>query len=267
MRTYVRMTSDGSAYARFRRALETGNEVLVLGAARELPQIALDDALRICLVLRDGDRARYDRAAVRWLGRFALEARAVMIRDLRAAAAALDAPPIRSANRWRVPDARQAGRLAGVTADDVMVTVERALDRYVASGHLPGYVAGVDVDGETAICAAGTLALGSDDPMDRQTIFRIASLSKIVGGVLALTLVQDGTIRLDDEVGRWLPELAAPRVLRAPGSKLDDTVPARRPILVSDLLTMTAGFGLPLGDSPLRAAMIANGLMPGPLAP
>ena len=56
MRTYVRVTSDGSAYARFRRALETGNELLVLTAARELPQVALDDALRICLVLRDGDR-------------------------------------------------------------------------------------------------------------------------------------------------------------------------------------------------------------------
>ena len=68
------VTSDGSPYARFRRALETGNELLVLAAARELPQVALDDALRICLVLRDGDRRRYDRAAVRWLGRFALEA-------------------------------------------------------------------------------------------------------------------------------------------------------------------------------------------------
>src|SRR5450755_3091394 len=87
------MTSDGSPYARFRRALETGNEMLVLGAARELPQIALDDALRICLVLRDGDPGRYERAAVRWLGRFALEARAVTIRDLRAAAAALEALP------------------------------------------------------------------------------------------------------------------------------------------------------------------------------
>ena len=92
------VTSDGSPYVRFRRALETGNELLVLGAARELPQIALDDALRICLVLRDGDRGRYDRAAVRWLGRFALEARAVTIRDLRAAAAALDALPSRSAD-------------------------------------------------------------------------------------------------------------------------------------------------------------------------
>ncbi len=90
------VTSDGSPYARFRRALETGNELLVLSTARELPQIALDDALRICLVLRDGDRRRYDRAAVRWLGRFALEARAVTIRDLRAAASALDALPTRS---------------------------------------------------------------------------------------------------------------------------------------------------------------------------
>jgi hypothetical protein len=91
------VTSDGSPYARFRRALETGNEMLVLGAARELPQIALDDALRICLVLRDGDPHRYERAAVRWLGRFALEARAATIPDLRAAAAALEALPTRTA--------------------------------------------------------------------------------------------------------------------------------------------------------------------------
>ena len=53
------VTSDGSPYARFRRALATGNENLVVAAARELPQVALDDALRICLVLRSGDRGRY----------------------------------------------------------------------------------------------------------------------------------------------------------------------------------------------------------------
>ncbi len=89
------MTSDGNPYARFRRALETGNESLVTAAALELPRIALDDALRICLVLRGGDPARYERAAVRWLGRFALEARRVTIHDLRAAADALDALPAR----------------------------------------------------------------------------------------------------------------------------------------------------------------------------
>lgn len=87
------MTSEGNPYARFRRALNTGNEAIVLAAARELPQIALDDALRICLVLRDGDPRRYERAAMRWLGRFALEAHGATIADLRRAAEALDVLP------------------------------------------------------------------------------------------------------------------------------------------------------------------------------
>ncbi|MBV9603664.1 MAG: hypothetical protein JO027_01080 [Solirubrobacterales bacterium] len=91
------MTSDGNPYARFRRALATGNETLVVAAARELPQVSLDDALRICLVLRGGDPVRYERAAVRWLGRFALEARGVTIEDLRLAAQALDELPARAA--------------------------------------------------------------------------------------------------------------------------------------------------------------------------
>jgi hypothetical protein len=87
------VTSDGNPYARFKRALETGNSALVTAAALELPRIALDDALRICLVMRSGDPTRYDRAAVRWLGRFALEASNATIDDLRQAADALDALP------------------------------------------------------------------------------------------------------------------------------------------------------------------------------
>ena len=87
------MTSQGSAYVRFRRALDTGNELLVIATARELPTVPLEDALRICLLIRGGDRDRYERAAVRWLGRFALEARSVTIAGLRTAADALDALP------------------------------------------------------------------------------------------------------------------------------------------------------------------------------
>lgn len=90
------MTSDGNAYVRFRRALQSGNETLIVAAARELPKVALDDALRICLVLRGGDPSRYERAAVRWLGRFALEGRGVTIEDLRLAAEALDVLPERA---------------------------------------------------------------------------------------------------------------------------------------------------------------------------
>ena len=84
------MTSEGNPYVRFRRALASGSATLVTAAALELPRVSLDDALRICLVLREGDRNRFERAAVRWLGRFALEARGATIDDLRTAAEALD---------------------------------------------------------------------------------------------------------------------------------------------------------------------------------
>jgi hypothetical protein len=98
LREHVFVSSDGNPYARFKRALETGNASPVAAAARELPQVALDDALRICLVLRGGDAQRYERAAVRWLGRFALEAHGVRIEDLRLAADALAALPERTAD-------------------------------------------------------------------------------------------------------------------------------------------------------------------------
>lgn len=90
------VTSDGSAYSRFRRALDTGNELLVLATARELPQVSLADALRVVLLFRDGEPDRYERACVRWLGRFALEARGVTIDAIRAAAEALDVLPERA---------------------------------------------------------------------------------------------------------------------------------------------------------------------------
>ena len=81
----------GSPHARFRRALATGNPTLVLAAASELRRVDLPDALAICLVLLDGGSARYDRAAVRWHGRFALEAPGLELRDATLVLASLDA--------------------------------------------------------------------------------------------------------------------------------------------------------------------------------
>jgi hypothetical protein len=65
----------GSPYARFRRALETNSPVLVTAAALELPRLTLADALRVCLVYARTDRERFERAIVRWHGRFCLEAK------------------------------------------------------------------------------------------------------------------------------------------------------------------------------------------------
>ena len=87
------VNSDGRAYPRFRRALNTGNLNLIRAAAAELPHVGLRDALEICLLVRDEDLERFERAAVRWLGRFALEAREVTIDAVQTAAAALEALP------------------------------------------------------------------------------------------------------------------------------------------------------------------------------
>ncbi len=69
------MTSQGSNYARFRRALAGANPAVAWSAAAELPRLDLADALALCLLLVDTDRSRYERAIARWHGRFCLETR------------------------------------------------------------------------------------------------------------------------------------------------------------------------------------------------
>jgi hypothetical protein len=85
------MTSQGGAYTRFTRALGTGNLLLIRAAAAELPHVPpLNDALRICLLLRDAEPAVYERAVVRWLGRFCLERPKATVADVLEAARAFD---------------------------------------------------------------------------------------------------------------------------------------------------------------------------------
>lgn len=88
MRTSVRMTSDGSPYTRFHRALATGNLYLVRTAAAELPQVQLSDALQILPLMRD-DEVLYERAALRWIGRFCLECNTASLEEVEAVGQAL----------------------------------------------------------------------------------------------------------------------------------------------------------------------------------
>lgn len=82
-------------------------------------------------------------------------------------------------------------------------------------------------------------------PMKRDTIFRLASMSKPITAVAALMLVEDGRIALEDPVDRWLPELARRRVLEDPNGPLDRTTPSPRPITLRDLLMYRMGLGIP----------------------
>ncbi|MEI7915064.1 MAG: serine hydrolase domain-containing protein [Mycobacteriaceae bacterium] len=78
-------------------------------------------------------------------------------------------------------------------------------------------------------------------PMSRDTIFRIASMTKPVTVAAAMALVEEGKLALSDPVSRWLPELADMRVLADPTGPLDNTVAAVRPITIDDLMTHRSG--------------------------
>jgi CubicO group peptidase (beta-lactamase class C family) len=123
-----------------------------------------------------------------------------------------------------------------------MAELSDILGRHVRSGALPGAV-GLVVRGDRAeVAAVGSASVGGA-PMTRESIFRIASITKPITAASLMMLVDDGRIALDDPVDEWLPELAKPSVVRTPASEVGDVVPAARPITVFDLLTSRAGYG------------------------
>jgi CubicO group peptidase (beta-lactamase class C family) len=127
-----------------------------------------------------------------------------------------------------------------------------------AHHEVPGLVALVAKRGEVEVVALGSTEKHGTVCVARDSIFRIASMSKPVTAAATMVLVDDGVVSLDTPVERWLPELANRRVLRSLDSELDDTVAVERLPTVRDLLTFTWGFGLPMkppGTLPIQRAI------------
>jgi CubicO group peptidase (beta-lactamase class C family) len=141
---------------------------------------------------------------------------------------------------------------------------------YVERDDVPGLVTLVSRRDEVHVAALGMKAIGGSEPMRRDTIFRIASVTKPIVAAAAMILVEECTLRLDEPVDGLLPELADRRVLRAISSPLDDTVPANRPITLRDLLTFRLGIGAVMvfpPRYPIQQAMAEAGVAPGPTLP
>lgn len=141
--------------------------------------------------------------------------------------------------------------------------------RHVGEGKIPGLVTLVSRRGETHVDTIGTTTDGGTEPIRRDTIFRVASMTKPVTAVATLSMVEDCVLRLDDPIDELLPELADRQVLRAVDGPIDDTVPAQRSITTRDLLTFTFGHGMlmvPPG-TPIVEALAERGLGPGPPQP
>jgi CubicO group peptidase (beta-lactamase class C family) len=118
-----------------------------------------------------------------------------------------------------------------------------AMAARVEKGEMPGMVSLIAQRDDVHVDAIGVKALGGTQPMRRDTLFRIASMTKPILAAATMMLVEQGKLGPDDPVDTWLPELANRRVLRRVDGPLDDTVAARRPITLDDLLTFRMGFG------------------------
>lgn len=148
-----------------------------------------------------------------------------------------------------------------------MSDLHSLLETQVGAGPLAGAVALVAHGEEVEVAAAGSLDVAGTAPMARDSLFRVASVTKPVTAAATMMLVEDGLLALDVPVARWLPELAEPTVVRTPSAPLDDVVPADRPITVADLLTFRAGYGFPADFSLPAVAPLFAELKQGPPRP
>ncbi len=122
-----------------------------------------------------------------------------------------------------------------------------AIGTMVDAGGLAGAVTLVWRDGRVIHSAgAGWRDIEAGLPMERNTLFRIASMTKPITSTVALMLLEEGHFALSDPIARWAPEFARMRVLRSSTGPLDQTDPAERPITFEDLLTHRSG--LTYGD-------------------
>ncbi len=132
--------------------------------------------------------------------------------------------------------------MADLLTADGLAQVHKVAAGHVGDDRVPGLVALIARGGQVHAEVLGSLTIGGP-PVRRDSLFRIASMTKPVTGVATLALAAEGLFRLDEPVDRLLPELANRQVLRRMDGPLDDTVPAHRAITVRDVLTYTFGFG------------------------
>lgn len=148
-----------------------------------------------------------------------------------------------------------------------LARLSRAMAAHVADGTIAGAVFLLARRGEVHAETIGVQDLATGTPMRRDTMFRIASVTKPIMAAAAMALVEEGLIRLDQPVDCRLPELADRRVLRMMDGPLEDTVPAERALTLRDLLTFRCGIGAtmsPPGSTPLQRAMAELEVAPGP---
>src|ERR1700722_9792532 len=130
----------------------------------------------------------------------------------------------------------------------------------VANGKIPGAILLIQQHGKPVYHEFfGVRDVATKQPMTDDTIFRLFSMTKPITSVVAMQLIEEGKLKLDDPVAKYIPSFANVKVgvenKAADGTKTLDLVAPKRPITILDLMTQTSGitYGF-YGDSMVRLA-------------
>jgi CubicO group peptidase (beta-lactamase class C family) len=141
-----------------------------------------------------------------------------------------------------------------------LAATKTGLDGYlaaqVAPQRIPGLVAMIVDSRQTLYVGAfGSQDIAAGRPMRADSIFRIASMTKPVTSTLAMMLVEEGRLGLDDPVSKYLPEFASRPVMATfdPVDRSYTTRPPARAMTIRHLLTHTSGLGYPFSNTTLAA--------------
>ena len=140
--------------------------------------------------------------------------------------------------------------------------VDTLLHRAVEAGDIPG-VAAMACSRDATIYEGsfGTLRLGVNEPMAADSVVWIASMTKPITSAGVMQLVEQGRIGLDDDMGRWVPELASVQVLEGFDAAGAPRLRApKRPVTLRHLLTHTSGYGYAMWNEPIARYMEVTGL-------
>ena len=150
-----------------------------------------------------------------------------------------------------IPAAPVAGLAASLNKPVHPEEIDRALLARVGAREIPGVVA-MAANGSSVVYegAFGFRDMAAASRMSTDTVFRIASMVKLLTSVAALQLVERGKLKLDDPAGSIDPTLGSAQVLTGFDAKgVPQLRPAQRPITLRNLLTHTSGFSYPLWNS------------------
>ncbi len=149
----------------------------------------------------------------------------------------------------------------GVFAKDALAQVPAALQGVVDAGDLSGFVTLVWRKGEIVqLNTVGKRDVERGLPMERDTIFRIASMTKPITTVAALQQVEEGKLKLSDPINKWIPEFSNLQVLKDAKGPVDQTEPAKRDITVEDLMTHRSGLAYDFSSQGPIAKLITERL-------